>query len=225
MQALTRKGRSVHKSERYQEHLAFLRGDIEKDTLFVLDGIALISKIPFNVYLFAEKFSLEIESRGKNLASISNKDPSLIAWLEFNRYVKRATTGTIQYGPYRYAVTPMLPSLREILRTISSLQEFLGEDSIMELSVRDIYVFTIFKDVIAKLKLDNRRSKLENLEEVILKGGQIIDTVYSAWFKTRNTNAVKESIPRMSEIYCFDIVTADKIPAFRHIKTGSDFKE
>lgn len=199
------------KSEDLQSRLARLRGDVKIDTFISIDNIVLKASAPFNVYLLAEEFSRQLNANGKSLSKLSAQDMSFVSWLQILEVVRSVAMlpSDLPIVP-NYLVTPFAPTSREIVKTILIVANAVGDDYLPYISERDIYVYTLFKDIVRAIPYDMHLDAIGNVKKLSKAGEEALGEVLACW-------KFPDASRSMSDIMCFNSIPVSRVSAFKSV--------
>jgi hypothetical protein len=208
-------------SDRLITHLSKLRGDIDTDDIVVIDGHVVKALSAFNVYTMVDTFRAEITNIGKQYTDLKEDDINLIGWLNITKAAKTLPPDYAFKGIISYDVALICPTFKDIIKTMIILNDLLGDSGMYELSVKDVYYYSLYREILSKIEYDQNKTRFQNVENIISLSTLTVNKVRAAWRATQIAGMDLSIIKTMDEILCFDNVKASELSAFKGISTGA----
>lgn len=206
------------KSENLQNHLAHLRGDVSDNTYITIDNVLLKTTQAFNIYLYAEEFSKQLADNGKTMANLGLEDLNFTSWLELLGVVMPAIVKPASVKePTNYLVTPISPTFRNVVKIVLIISEAVGDAKLLEITKRDVYIYSIFKDVVRTVPYNPDLTALENIKKLSSEGEDALQQVLWSWRASKNPVLTGKGIPKLEEILCFNMIPASRVPSFKDL--------
>lgn len=208
-------------SDRLISHLSKLRGDVDKDDIILIDGFVVKALEDYNVYSMVDRFRVEVTGVGKDYASLGESDISFVGWLTITKIVKLLPPDYAFKGIVSYEVALICPSFKDIIKTMIILNDLLGDNGMYELAVKDVFYYSIYREILSKIEYDQNLTRFQNVEKIVSMSTLTANKVRAAWRATQTVGMDLNIIKTMDEIFCFDNVKVSELSTFKGIVTGA----
>jgi hypothetical protein len=101
------------------------------------------------------------------------------------------------------------------------LNDLLGDSGMYELAVKDVFYYSIYREILSKIEYDQNLTRFQNVEKIVSMSTLTANKVRAARRATQTVGMDLNIIKTMDEIFCFDNVKVSELSTFKGIVTGA----